>query len=202
MKKISTILFLLSMTSILCGQEFEISVAPTINNVFNYSYPGVFKTKAKVGLSTTLEYSIRSDKRLSLGIGLNYQYCQVEMIPGKYSSLGMPFTEKINLFSIYIRSAYNMQRGFYISLDPTYHFQDYDILTQIIDNQTGLGLSFGVGKKFRFKERLFSNFNPDFLKIEPRLWINNIIPLRKKDQHDRLTIFGLNMGLVFRVKND
>jgi hypothetical protein len=202
MKKISAILFLIFSTSILYGQEFEISVAPTINNVFNYNYPGVYTTKALAGFSTSIDYLFRKDKRISLGIGLSYHFSQIKMIPGKYASIWSPFPEKINLFSISLRSVYNMRRGFYLSLDPNLNYQQYDILEQIIDNQSGIGLSFGVGKYVRIKERLFPNFNPVFFKLEPRLYTHNIIPFNQKNHSDRLTILGLNLGLVFWTKND
>jgi hypothetical protein len=199
MQKISTILILVTLTSILHSQEFRISLAPTYDNVFNYYYPDVYTTKAQLGYSTTIDYLIRCDKRISLGIGLTYHFCQVKMIPGKYSSRG-PFSESINLLSLSFRSVYNMQKGFRFSLDPTLNFQLDEISKKVIDDQAGLGLSFGIGKHIRIKERIYSNFNPAFLNIEPRLWIHNIIPFHEKNHPDRLTIIGLNLGLVFWTK--
>ena len=195
-------MLLIFSTSILYGQEFEISVAPTINNVFNYNYPGVYTTNALAGFSTSIDYLFRKDKRISLGIGLGYHFSHIKMIPGMYASVWSPFPEKINLFSISLRSVYNMRSGFYLSLDPTLNYQHYDILEQIIDNQSGLGLSFGVGKYISIKERLFPNFNPAFLKLEPRLWTHNTFSFHQKNHSDRLTIIGLNLGLVFWTKNN
>ena len=60
----------------------------------------------------------------------------------------------------------------------------------ITERQTGLGLSFSVGKYFNLNDKLRLN-------IEPKLWIHNIVPFQDENLPLRLTTCGLNLGLVF-----
>ena len=71
------------LTTILCGQEIRISVAPTINNAHYFkSIDGGPGHNPKFGFSTSIEYLLRPNKKLSFGIDLSYQLSTVEITSG------------------------------------------------------------------------------------------------------------------------
>ena len=178
--------------SLKCAPEFKISIAPTIGTVLYYRFvaggPG---RKFKPGFSASFDYSFRSDNKINFGFGLNYQFAQVEYTPNMDSGDFTGQTDNVILISFNFATIYNLKKNFYLSLNPLINLQlNYrsDLMTK---KQTGLGLSFSVGKKF------FLNNNIQ-LNIEPKLWINNIVPFNPDGwlKH-RLTALGLNFGFVF-----
>jgi hypothetical protein len=203
MKKPSLSFLLLIVTTVLYGQEIKISFAPTFNNAFYYQFvAGGPSFKSKLGFNSTIDFLLYSNNKISFGVGLDFQYSSIEIIPEP----NMPpndrprHTEKIDLFSFYLRSVYNFRNGLYISLAPTADLHtNYrsikNYIFQTIDNQSGLGLTCGFGKNFKLTDSLFLN-------IEPRLWIHNIIPFHDENLPLRLTTVGLNFGIIFGHKVD
>lgn len=192
MKKIAIVWVLAGMTNLAYGQLTKISMAPVIGKFLYYQFvaggPG---QQGKIGFSTSLEYLAHPYKKLSLGAGIGYQYCQVEFIPNFNTGNLILHTEDVNLFSISLKTVRNLKRDFYLSLDPSLDIHIGPDLTQIIDDQTGFGVSLGFGKYIKLNEKLLLN-------IEPRLWFHNVIPFQKENFTNRLTIAGLNLGLAFR----
>ena len=101
--------------------------------------------------------------------------------------------EKVNLLLFSLKSGYNMRNDYYLSFDPFVGIQLESDSQKTIDDQTGLGLSLGVGKKVDIGESFY-------LKIEPRLGVSNIVPFRKENLPLRVTAFGLKLGIGMRNK--
>lgn len=196
MKKVFLISIVFSLATILYGQEFTISIAPTINNAFYYQFvAGGAGHNFKSGFSTSLEYKLRNDKRINLGFGLSYQFSQVEYTPNMNTGDFIGQTDRVNLISINLISVCNLKKKFYLSLNPLIDFHLNHDSENIIDKQSGCGLSFSFGKHLKLTDRILLN-------IEPKLWIHNIIPFYGDQLTQRLTVAGLNVGLVFGHKND
>jgi hypothetical protein len=196
MKKVTLTFLIAFLTIILYGQEFKISLAPTINNTFYYQFvAGGAGHNFKSGFSTSLDYIIRKDKRVNLGFGLSYQFCQVEYTPNMNTGDFVGQTDRVNLISVNLISVYNLKKNFYLSLNPLIDFHlNYD-RENVIDRQSGVGLSFSFGKHLELNDRIQLN-------LEPKLWIHNIISFYNNNLTERLTVAGLNVGLVFGYKNE
>ena len=207
MKKsiLTSIVFIL--TTILYGQQdsagnsdqdrlnyksrIKISVTPTENIALYYqSVQGGPGRKFKPGFSTSFEYLFRSNKKINLGFGLCYQFAQVEYTPNMNTGDFSGQIDKISVISFNFSTIYKSKKDFYLSLNPMVTLQlnyNSDLIT---DKQSGLGLSFSVGKYFNLNDKLRLN-------VEPKLWIHNIVPFTNENLPLRLTTFGLNLGLVF-----
>jgi hypothetical protein len=171
MKKTILTSFIFILTTFLYGQEFKISVAPTINNALYYKFvaggPG---RNFKPGFSTSLDYSILNDKKVTFGFGICYQFAQVEYTPNMNTGDFIGQTDKVSLISFSFSTIYNLE--------------------YITDQQSGFGLSFSFGKHLNLNDGIQLN-------IEPKLWIHNIIPFQNENLPLRLTTCGLNLGIVF-----
>jgi hypothetical protein len=207
MKKsiLTSIVFIL--TTILYGQQdpignsdqdslnyksrIKISVAPTENIALYYqSVQGGPGLKFKPGFSTSFEYLFRSNKKINLGFGLCYQFAQVEYTPNMNTGDFTGQIDKISVISFNFSTIYKSKKDFYLSLNPMVTLQLNYNSDFITDKQSGLGLSFSVGKYFNLNDKLRLN-------VEPKLWIHNIVPFTDENLPLRLTTFGLNLGLVF-----
>lgn len=197
MKKSALTYFSLFMTTLLFSQELKISVAPTISDVNFYNYViGASFGQPRFGINSNIDYLFVTNKRVEYGIGLGFQNCHVYlMTPSPSFNDYSAATEGVNILSINLRSVYNLKKDFYITLVPSLDLQVKPNDLQKINNQTGLGLSFGIGKNIKLNESLSLN-------IEPRLWIHNIIPANGESQPYRLTTAAINLGLVFGQKHD
>lgn len=197
MKKSALTYFFLLMTTLLFSQELKISVAPTISDVNFYNYViGASFGQPRFGINSNIDYLFVTNKRVEYGIGLGFQNCHVYlMTPSPSFNDYSAATEGVNILSINLRSVYNLKKDFYITIVPSLDLQVKPNDLQKINNQTGLGLSFGIGKNIKLNESL--SFN-----IEPRLWIHNLIPLESVNHPYRLTTAAINLGLVFGQKND
>jgi len=186
---LSSIIFFL--TTILYGQEFKISLAPTINSAHFYrAMLGTpYEQNWKAGLSTSFDYLFIRDKKINFGFGINYHFSQVEFILNSNTGDMILRTENTNLISLSFRTVYILKNHFYISLDPAIDLHlNYDD-QQLLDNQSGLGLSLGIGKNIKINDALLLN-------IEPKLWVHNIVSFKEISPY-RLTTIGVNVGLVF-----
>jgi hypothetical protein len=178
--------------SLKCKSEIKISVSPTENIALYYqSVQGGPGRKFKPGFSTSFEYLFRCDKKINLGFGLCYQFAQVEYTPNMDS--GDFFTgqiDNVSVISFNFTTIYKLKRDFYLTLNPMITLQLNYNPDFITDKQSGLGLSFSLGKYFNLNDNLRLN-------IEPKLWIHNIVPFQAENLPLRLTTCGLNLGLVF-----
>jgi hypothetical protein len=197
MRKSFLTLFILAVTTFLYGQEIKISIAPTISFAPNYrSVLGGPGQNIKSGFSTSFDYLFLSPTKINIGFGLDYQYSQVEFVPNLNTQGMIQHYEKVSLISIRFKSVLNFKKQFYLSLDPALDLHLNHKSDQILDNQTGLGVSVGLGKNIKINDALSLN-------IEPKLWIHNIIPFDNETYPYRLTTIGLNFGLIFgQNKND
>ncbi len=196
MKKVTLSFLIAFLTIILYGQEIKISVAPTINNAFYYQFvAGGAGQKTKSGISTSVEYIFRNEKRISLGLGLNYQFCRVEFTPNMNTGDFIGQTDIVNLISVNLVSVYDLNKNFYLSLNPSIDFHLNYETENVIDRQSGVGLSISFGKYLKLTDDILLN-------LEPKLWIHNIIPFSGFDFTQRLTVAGLNVGLVFGYQFD
>jgi len=194
MKKVTLTSLIILLTTILYGQEIKISVAPTINNALYYHFtasgPG---HNFKPGFSTSLEYTLQKGKGLNYGFGLSYKFSQVGYTPNMNTGDFIGQTDRVSLISINFISICNLKKNFYLSLNPLIDFHlNYDT-ENIIDKQSGFGLSFSFGKHLNLTDRILLN-------LEPKLWIHNIIPFYGDQLTQRLTVAGLNVGFIFSDK--
>ena len=172
--------------------DIKISVAPTNNMALYYQMvTGGAGMNNKPGFSSSVEYLFRSDKIINLGFGLSYQFAQVEYTPN--FNTGDWFTgqiDKISLISFSFSTIFKSKHDFYLSLNPMMTLQTNYDSEFITEDQSGLGMSVSVGKYFKLHNKLRLN-------IEPRLWVNNIVPFQHDHLYKKLTTLGLNLGLVF-----
>jgi len=188
MKKILLIQLLLLLVLGSNGQDRVISFAPTLNNAFHYQFvSGGASRNSKPGLNIGFEYVKSTTNRVSYGYGLGYQWGRVGIVPAPMIE-GEPHNEAVNLLSASFKLVFNFRKNFYLSTDPLVDLQLHSPSQKNISNQTGLGISVGFGKRILFNNR-FS------IRIEPRLWVHNVVPFVDATIPDRLTAIGLKVGL-------
>lgn len=195
MKKAALTSLILISTTILFGQEIKISIAPTVSSIFHFKdiAGGPYGTP-RFGVNTQIDYLFLTNKMVEFGLGVGYQNSHVQVIiPALGDGYGTSI-EKVDLLSINFGSVFNLNKDFYVTFVPTLDLQIKHNDLQRIDNQTGLGLSMGIGNNVKLNESLSLN-------IEPRLWIHNIIPFSGENIPFRLTTVGLNLGLLFGQKS-
>lgn len=170
------------------GQETVLSFAPTLNNVFHYQFvSGGASGNSKPGINIAFEHVRSTTNRVSYGYGVSYQFSQVELVPGPGIE-GESHIETINLISASFKTVFNYRKGYYLSTDPLIDLQLNSSSQKSIDNQSGLGVSIGYGKRILINEKFSIN-------IEPRLWVHNVLPFVDTNIPQRLTVFGLKAGL-------
>jgi hypothetical protein len=189
MKKIILTYCIIFLTTLLSGQDVRISITP-ISNVFHNKYVGDTYDSPKLGFNTNLDYLFSTNKSVNFGLGLNYQSSRTINVSPTYLIEYSARSEKINILSIALKSMFKLTKEFYFSFDPTIDYQINYNKIQITDNQSGMGLSVGVGGNFKLNNFLLFN-------VEPRLWIHNIIPFNEIDSPFRLSTAGINLGLIF-----
>jgi hypothetical protein len=194
MKKLILTGCVVLLTASLSGQNLRMAITP-ITNVFHSKYLGDTFDSPKLGFNASLDYLFTTNKFIRFGIGLDYQSSRTLNVSPisqiEYSAL----SEKINIYSITLKSMLKLTKEFYFSFDPTIDYQGNYSNTQITDNQSGLGLSVGIGGNFKLNN--FLQFN-----VEPRLWIHNIIPFDATNSPFRLSTAGINLGLIFGHNSD
>jgi|ADurb_H2B_02_Slu_FD_contig_31_1712607_length_1622_multi_3_in_0_out_0_2 hypothetical protein len=195
-KSIIIITILIVQSLISYGQDFSFSLIPTVNSAsYLRLVDGGVVTVREPGCIVSFEYELGNSNRITYGVGLSYQFSQVTLKAQKIPGYENPLShkEKVNLLLFSLKSVYNMRNDYYLSFDPFVGIQLESDSQKTIDDQTGLGLSLGIGKKIDIGE-------PFYLKIEPRLGISNIVPFRKENLPLRVIACGLKLGVGIRNK--
>lgn len=194
MKKATLTLFVVMMTSLLNGQEIKISIAPTVNAGFHYQFvtgnPG---QRLKAGVSSSAANYFPTNKKLKIGIVAGYQFSKVEFVPNRNTGEMLLHKENVNLLSLGIISALNFKNSTYISLAPSLDIELAHNSQNILDNQSGIGLTLSFGKYIKLKEDLF-------FTLEPMLCVHNVVPFSRTNNPYHLTSLGLKLGIVFGKK--
>ena len=175
------------------AQEINISISPTINNALHLRFvSGGPNYNWRPGLNASLSYHFKTNNKVSMAVGLTYQKAAVQVDPFiAPQDDPPPFNESINLLSLSVSANYNFNKGYYAVISPLIHYQlDYQD-DNSITKQTGIGISGGFGKKFEMNSNLLIN-------VEPKIWIHNLVPFQEEDLPSRLTVVGINVGLVFK----
>ncbi len=196
MKHFAAIGIIMCLTTSLFCQDIGVSIAPTINNVFYFQFvAGGPNFKAGPGFNITIDCLSNKDKKIRFGTSLSYQFTQIRIVPIEVTPGLVPLNESdINLLSVSLRISFSLKNNFYFNIDPLADIQ-LNYFHNIIDNQSGIGISPSFGKLFKISETAF-------LRIEPKLWVHNIIPFSSKDLQLHLTQAGLNIGFLFRPQKD
>lgn len=175
------------------GQDLSLSVTPTINDMFYYrpasGGPAIY---LKGGFSSSLQAEFNGAGSFYLGGGLAYQFGQVDIGPAPAPDVTDDRQRtKAHMVTINLKVGLQMGDDYHLTLDPLLDFQLNKDAADALEDQTGLGISLGAGKKIYFDQV--------FVLIEPRFWIHNLVPFNANSPALRLTVAGINLGLGLRL---
>ena len=192
MRKSILILSMILIAKMLHGQQFEISIGPTFNNLFHSpAIIGFPNYNSKIGFCTGFTFTSSTENRFTFKYGINYQCAKIEIDPFIDPRFNPPpYDASINLFSLGASANLNLRHLFYIDLGPTIDLSFKNNPEESIDNQTGIGVALRFGKKFKLNDNLS-------FSISPNVWIHNLIPIKEKDSPSKLVVAGLNGGITF-----
>lgn len=188
MKRVLLISLLLLIGIIGKGQEMVLSLAPTLSNFAYFQFvAGGPSGNYKPGVNIAFEYVRSTTNKFSYGYGISYQFSQVEIVPQPFVE-AEPHNETQNIISASFKTVFNFRKSYYLSADPHIGIQLNSSSQKSIDNQSGVGVSMGFGKRVLINERFSIN-------IEPRLWVHNVVPFVDTNIPKKLTVIGLKAGL-------
>lgn len=124
---------------------------------------------------------------LFLETGVNYTAADLKITPA-YS--GTPVSnreEEFVLISIPLYANYTLWDYFFFNAGPILDFENSGNTT---DSQSGIGYGVGIGAKYNFSN-LSVFLNPNFKR-------HAVIPFEKENHHQKLTEFGIQVGLGYR----
>lgn len=191
LKILVIVVILLYQNKISNGQNLTVSLGPTINSTYHYQFvAGGAIFKCGHGFISSVEYEFENAKKLSFGLGLNYQFIQIAVKP-PYDPIieyDVFHNERINILSFSLNSTIKMKKNYFLSIDPLIGIQLKSPSQISIGDQSGVGISTGIGRRFDLGKCCY-------LKIEPSLRINNLLPFVVGNIPQRVTSLGLKMGI-------
>ena len=132
------------------------------------------------------KYLRKISGKLFLESGINYMSTQVKINPPPAIFPANSRTEDLKIISIPIYANYTFGNYFFVNAGPILDFQNSQ---KSFDSQSGIGYSIGVGGKYDLDR--FSIFvNPNFKR-------HSLIPFEKENNHQKLTEFGIQVGLGY-----
>ena len=118
---------------------------------------------------------------------MDYLHSNVEIIPAPTGEPRESHEEAVNVLAASFKGVYNLKKV-YFTANPLLDIQLPSDSQRWVDNQTGLGISFSVGRRFEIGE------NTD-LTLEPMIWVNNLIPFVDRSLPVKLVVVGLKAGI-------
>ena len=181
-------MLLLSFTTGLISQVIRISVAPTLSNaLYSPTVVGGYGSDGRLGMAASFEYIKSQNNRFSYGFGVDYLHSNVEIIPAPTGEPLESHEESVNVLAFSFKGIYNLKK-MYFTANPLLDLQLPSASQSSVDKQTGLGMSFSLGRSFQISETIgFS--------LEPIIWINNIVPFIDQSMAERLVVVGVKAGL-------
>jgi hypothetical protein len=195
MKKAFLLITTILISKMTFGQEFGISISPSINNLFHsIDIIGLPNYISRSGVGIGLTYVHRPERKINLLYSLYYQHSNIKIDPFIDPNYNLPaYILTIDLLSGGLAADFRLKDSFSVNVGPTADFQLKDDPRSGSNDQTGIGLSAGIGARLKINDKIF-------LKLEPRIWIHNIIPIPKEPLHLKLVQVGLDIGLITRAK--
>lgn len=137
------------------------------------------------------EFGIKYLKQLSKNIyietGINYAKSDIKITPEFMGEPVQSRFEELEIISIPMYVNYTFSKYLFINGGPLLDFQTSDNST---DSQSGIGYSLGIGVKYEFS-KLILFINPNFKR-------HAVIPFEKENNHQKLTEFGIQIGLGYK----
>ncbi|WP_289024025.1 outer membrane beta-barrel protein [uncultured Salegentibacter sp.] len=146
---------------------------------------------ASYDIENTYEFGFRYlldvTDNIALETGLNYWRGEVLItsapMPGQTTH-----TEELQTTSIPIFANFRFLDYFFVNGGPVMDFQGSE--SESVDPQAGIGVGFGLGAQYAFSK--FSVFiNPNFRRYA-------VIPFEEESNHQKLTSFGVQLGLGYK----
>jgi len=196
LKEISIILMLFFSVSFVFSQEKQLlsvhyGIASNVS-LMKAGIVGAASSEGKGAIAIGVNYQKFKSINSSYQIGLFYSNNKFETTPAFYPGIDMTPKKKeikmltLNFFKNYTFLTYAFVNGGFL-LDIDMSKKDY----APIDNQSGIGLSLGVGGKFSYK---------DFeVTINPFINTHAILPFTSEDQQ-HIWEAGIKFGLGYFFK--
>ncbi len=159
-------------SKLLRGEDLDGASSPDVENSYEFGF----------------RYLLEVTDNLALETGLNYWKGDVVINsalprPGETSS-----SQELQTTSIPIFANYTFLDYFFVNGGPVMDFQGSE--SESVDPQAGIGVGFGLGAQYAFNN--FSIYvNPNFRRYA-------VIPFEEEDNHQKLTSFGVQLGVGYR----
>jgi len=98
--------------------------------------------------------------------------------------------EHVDLLTIPVNVKIKLKKQFFVTGGIQYDQRFNVTNSPSIDNQTGIGINFKVGKDFRLSDKMILNIAPEFI-------VHDIVPFKPEKNQQRLTEFGLRISHKF-----
>lgn len=132
-------------------------------------------------------YLLAITDNLALETGLNYW--RGDVVVTSVPMAEQPrHSEELQTTSIPIFANFTFLDYFFVNGGPVMDFQGS--ASESLDPQAGIGVGFGLGAQYAF-----NNFN---IYINPNFRRYAVIPFEEKDYHQKLTTFGVQLGVGYR----
>jgi hypothetical protein len=202
MKKIIVLIVFISiMISELISQNDKlnmigINASLSTGELFRYrgELDGGLYYTGKIGFLFGIGFSrIINDKfDFESGVDFSRNSFNISYTDGKGQTFKSINPEHVDLLTIPINIRIKLKKLFFVTCGVQYDQQFNATNSPSVDNQTGIGINFKVGKDFRLTDEMI-------LYIAPELIIHDIIPFYPEKNQQRLTEFGLRISYKFAL---
>lgn len=132
-------------------------------------------------------YLRKINDHLALETGVNYAFGDLKLSPPYMGEPVQAREEKFESISIPVYANYTLWNFLFINGGPIIDFQLSDNTT---DPQSGIGYGLGIGGKY--------SWNNFVVYLNPNFKRHAVIPFDKENYHQKLTEFGIQLGLGYR----
>jgi len=200
MKKIiALIVFLAIMINGLIAQNDKlnwigVNVSMSTGELIRYGgeLDGGLNYNGKIGFSIGIGFTRVINDRFDFESGIDYSRnaFNSSYIDDMGQTIKSVNPELIDLLTIPINIRIKLKKLFFVTGGLQYDQRFDSTNSPSIDNQTGIGINFKIGKDLRLSDKMI-------LYIAPELIIHDLIPFQTEKNQQRLTEFGLRISYRF-----
>ncbi len=152
---------------------------------------GASSHNLRYGAQYSLNYKYQFSKKLSINSGLQFQQTSMQSENSSTTGERQTWDYQVDNLNIPILANFTFLKYLFVEGGPMLNFQINDEDPYGIEDQSGLGLSLGLGAQYDI-----GKFNI-FIKSQGQM--QTLIPFNKENYHDRLITNSLSIGIFYKL---
>ncbi|QQT32003.1 outer membrane beta-barrel protein [Sphingobacterium multivorum] len=176
------------------GYDIEFSITPLAESTIGprMGLMGSGSDDSKNYIAGLLRVGYRYNETWTFGAGVGYSHQNITTTSAIVdpSAERMQYSSELSIWEIPLDARVKFLKYLYANAGPILHFQQNT--NSYVDKQNGIGIHIGLGAKIPLSQQFAVTLSPHYKMY-------SLIPFQSERNYDRVRIFGIGIGVNYRI---